>query len=164
MLPPSMFPRKRREPEILVTAVASSLAGHSWGANPRAGESRGGRSETPMKTRVCLITALLLSAPLLGPLWGDEFRRGDCNADGSTGIVDAIFLLNALFIEGSTQPTCQDACDTNDNGAVDIVDAIFLLGILHIPGAPQPPPPGIANCGPDPTDDPLECLEYLACP
>jgi hypothetical protein len=82
------------------------------------------------------------------------FRRGELNGDGNTNIADAVFLLAYLFNNGFT-PGCLDAADTNDDGGVNISDAVTLLAVLFS-GAPPLPEP-IGSCGPDPTDDALEC-------
>ena len=108
-------------------------------------------------------SALLFS---VGPL----FRRGDTNDDGAIDISDAIYVLNALFVQGTEPLPCLDAADASDDGVVDLADGIFLLNALFTGGGPIPPPsPG---CGLDPTaDDPqppvngdLGCGSYTACP
>jgi subtilisin-like proprotein convertase family protein len=91
------------------------------------------------------------------------FRRGDINSDSSVNIADAVRLLNGLFVPGSNQPECYDSADVNDDGSTNVADAVYLLGSLFIPGSPDPPPPGLQSCGPDPTDDNLDCAEYLVC-
>ncbi|MEE8143279.1 MAG: FG-GAP-like repeat-containing protein, partial [Planctomycetota bacterium] len=51
-----------------------------------------------------------------------EFVRGDCNQDDMVDIADSIFTFNYLFVQGSREPGCDDACDMNDDGDVDIAD------------------------------------------
>jgi hypothetical protein len=93
----------------------------------------------------------------------DEFTRGDCNNDNLFNIADAIFGLNALFVMGSPQPSCDDSCDSNDDGLFDIGDNVYVLSALFVNGAPQPLAPH-PDCGVDPTDtDPLDCANH-ACP
>ncbi|MEC9477270.1 MAG: proprotein convertase P-domain-containing protein [Planctomycetota bacterium] len=92
---------------------------------------------------------------------GSGFIRGDCNSDGGINIADAIFVLGNLFSGGPDGP-CIDSCDANDDGALNIADAIYTLANLFS-GGPNPPDP-FPNCGPDPTDDPLGCDLYDACP
>ena len=58
--------------------------------------------------------------------------------------------------------SCVDTADANDNGNVNIVDLVHLL-MAVMDGAPEIPAPGPLNCGPDPTDDALECDSYNAC-
>ncbi|MEC9476868.1 MAG: proprotein convertase P-domain-containing protein [Planctomycetota bacterium] len=91
------------------------------------------------------------------------FRRGDVNSDTGVNIADAVRLLNGLFVPGSPQPECYDSADVNDDGSSNVADAVYLLGALFIPGSPNPPPPGLQNCGPDPTDDNLDCAKYEVC-
>ncbi len=89
-----------------------------------------------------------------------SFRRGDANASGTIDIADAIFMLTHLFAKGPV-PTCRDAGDANDDGSLDIADAIALLSHLFASAGPLKPPFG--NCGVDPTNDALDCLEFAPC-
>ena len=92
---------------------------------------------------------------------GNEFVRGDANGDGTlTGLVDGVFILNFQFVPGSAVPPCMDAADVDDNGAFSgLVDGLLVLNYQFVPGTPPPPDPGPTACGPDPTDDPLDCLD-----
>ena len=92
-----------------------------------------------------------------------QFRRGDCNRDGTVDIGDAVTLLAFLFPSGPVTPfDCEDACDGNDDETLDISDAIRLLTALFggtVPlGAPYP------DCGVDPTIGVLDCDQYSLCP
>ena len=89
-------------------------------------------------------------------------KRGDVNIDGGVNIGDAVYLLNALFVPGSTPMSCYDSADCNDDGGVNISDAVRLLGMLFVPGMPPLPAPGTL-CGADLTDDNLTC-EATSCP
>lgn len=88
------------------------------------------------------------------------FRRGEANDDASFDVADPINILGFLFLGGST--LCLDALDSNDDGAVDIADSAFLLNFLFING-PEPAAPGYEDCGPDSTDDALDCESYATC-
>ena len=88
------------------------------------------------------------------------FRRGDVNTDGLFNIADAVAVLDFLFTGGTI--SCDDSADSNDDGTVNIADGISVLGTLFNGGAPMPAP-GSNNCGPDPTDDTLECDSYNSC-
>jgi hypothetical protein len=90
-----------------------------------------------------------------------QFRRADSNGDGTLDLSDASFTLGFLFLGGRT-PGCMDAADANDSGAVDLSDAVFGLNYLFLGGA-APPAPGSDVCGPDPTDDLLDCGSYTKC-
>ena len=91
-----------------------------------------------------------------------QFMRGDSNLDNSANLPDAIYMLSALFIPGSSPVTCLDGADVNDDGNFNLPDAIFMLSALFVPGsAPIPEPAG--SCGVDPTDDPNDC-ETPICP
>ena len=93
-----------------------------------------------------------ISYPVIG---GTSFIRGDFNGDSALDISDAVNLLGYMFTSG-TAPGCMDSCDNDDNGDVNLGDAILLLDHLFTGGSPPAAPNDI--CGPDPTDDPLECL------
>lgn len=92
---------------------------------------------------------------------GQEFVRGDVNADGSFNIADAIASLGSLF-SGAAPPSCQSAADVNDDGNVDISDPISALANLFS-GGPNPPAP-FPTCAQDPTKDALACDAFASCP
>ncbi len=71
------------------------------------------------------------------------FLRGDCDANGSINLTDAIFLLNYLFRNGATPP-CRAACDVSASGRIDISSAIRVL--LHSFDAAQPPEAPWPSC------------------
>jgi hypothetical protein len=83
------------------------------------------------------------------------FRRGDCNDDGAVNISDVVATLGALFL-GESDPGCEDACDSNDDGAVDISDPLNTLTVQFL-GQGAIPPPGVKDCGIDPTVDEQTC-------
>ncbi len=88
------------------------------------------------------------------------FVRGDINGDGGVDIGDAVTGLGILFT--GTATTCFDALDTNDDGGADIGDPVYLLSNLFSMGPPMADP--TTACGPDPTDDSLECVTFDGCP
>ena len=93
------------------------------------------------------------------------FRRGDVNLDQTVDIADPTSLLLGLFqgTGGAFQGgvfNCEDAADANDDGLVNIADAIQILEFLFVGGAPLPEP---VECGVDPTDDPLDCVQSTSC-
>ncbi|MBI4600772.1 MAG: hypothetical protein HY721_02315 [Planctomycetes bacterium] len=91
-----------------------------------------------------------------------DFLRGDSTGDGRVDISDPIHILGCKFL-GAACPTCSDASDANDDGLSDVSDPIFLLSFLFL-GGPPPRPPGLAECGPDPTVDSLPTCDYSSCP
>lgn len=94
-----------------------------------------------------------------------EFRRGDADLDGEVLINDAVYTLEALFLEGSQSLECADSGDANDDGLVDLSDPIFLINYLFVPAAAAPPPPSGGSCGADPTADSLvDCGAIGSCP
>ena len=89
------------------------------------------------------------------------FRRGNTNGDSGVDLADALFVVNYLF-SGGQQPGCMDSADINDDGSLDISDTIYLLNYLFVSG-PSPAAPGPQNCGPDSTDDALDCILPSGC-
>ena len=88
----------------------------------------------------------------------EQFLRGDSNGDGTVDLSDAVTTLGYLFL-GNASILCRDAADADDKGTVEITDAIYLLQHLFV-GGPAIPPPGISQCGPDPTADVLPaCIQ-----
>ncbi len=128
--------------------------------------SDGATLKTLNVTRLSAVAVLLLGLWTSAPAQVQSaplFVRGDCNADGSLDLSDAIFILIFNFADGTT-PTCFDACDCNDDGQVtgQVTDAVYLLNYQFGAGAP-PPAPGPVSCGIDPTDDALTCQSYTHC-
>ncbi|MBN1421713.1 MAG: hypothetical protein JXP34_23265 [Planctomycetes bacterium] len=94
------------------------------------------------------------------PAGAGGFSRGDCNQDGQLNIADAVCILDVQF--AGRQNTCEDSLDSNDDGQLNIADPVHLLTYLFAKG-PQPPDP-FGGCGPDPTQDPLGCVQFKGCP
>lgn len=101
--------------------------------------------------------------PVVVPPVG-QFVRGDCNNDGGTNLVDAVYYLGFLFPQGSPPNVleCLDACDGNDDGSLNLVDAVAILNALF--GQPPVPLAGPLTCGPDVGMDNLTCDTFDACP
>jgi len=89
------------------------------------------------------------------------FLRGECNGDGEVDLSDAVILLSVLFL-GQGDLSCTDGCDANDDGTLDLSDAIATLGVLFL-GQETLPPPGMGDCGVDPTGDELGCETFEHC-
>ena len=88
-------------------------------------------------------------------LSGPTLLRGDSNTDGVVDLSDAVTTLAHLFLEAE-QLSCKDAADANDDGVLDISDPIAVLGYLFL-GDSEIPAPGTSVCGPDPSEDDLDC-------
>ena len=93
---------------------------------------------------------------------GIYFMRGDSNDDGAYDISDAIAILNYIFGNSASDPTCLDAMDENDDGDISIADAIYHFSHLFS-GGPAPAAP-FGVCGIDTTEDELDCASYGSCP
>src|SRR5262245_815984 len=96
-----------------------------------------------------------------------RFHRGDPDTDGSIDLTDAVFLLNHLFIGGTTL-NCLESADADDSAGIDLADAVLLLNFLFFGNqAPAAPGPTGSACGLDhdapgsPGD--LGCTRYDAC-
>ncbi|MBN1418557.1 MAG: hypothetical protein JXP34_07245 [Planctomycetes bacterium] len=90
-----------------------------------------------------------------------HFVRGEAGGDGALDLGDGIVILSWLFVDGPA-PMCLDAADVDDNGRIDISDAVRVFRLLFVPEEPMPPPPGL-SCGPDETEDALDCRLFLPC-
>lgn len=137
-------------------AAADFTGGFQWDRTVDVGAS-----VTITVVFTCNETAV---APVIMPP-APEFRRGDCNSDGSRNLVDAVYLLSFLFPQAAPPPSlvCFDSCDASDDGGLNLVDVIALLNALF--GQPPIPLPGPELCGPDATTaDTFTCDAYTACP
>jgi hypothetical protein len=90
----------------------------------------------------------------------DEFIRADADADMDVEMSDAIFTLKYLYVPGADEPPCKDGADSDDGGVIEMSDAIYTLKYLYVPGSPPPPAPGPSDCGADPTEDGLDCVDH----
>ncbi|MCZ6796233.1 MAG: hypothetical protein O7J95_21690, partial [Planctomycetota bacterium] len=95
---------------------------------------------------------------------GVNLVRGDADANGSINLTDGIVLLNFLFL-GAAAPACLDAADTDDSGGANptLTDAVIVFSWLFSggppPREPSPSSPTYAatDCGPDTTEDAMDC-------
>lgn len=84
-----------------------------------------------------------------------EFIRGDTDGNGSIDLSDPVSLLGLLFL-GREGAGCADAADADDSGALDLADAVYVLQFLFRGGRPPLP---ASECGPDPSEDSLDCRD-----
>jgi len=87
------------------------------------------------------------------------FVRGEVDGDGNPTLNDAITVLYYLFAD--LPLLCLDAADVNDDGAIDISDPIYEIDYLFRAG-PEPTAP-FPQCGPDSTEDELNCGAFELC-
>jgi formylglycine-generating enzyme required for sulfatase activity len=126
-------------------------------------------SSTASKPRVVgilLWVLLILSmAPMLECAEGDptlpKFLRGDSNGNGNRSVSDVVHVLRYLYIDDGSELTCDDAADSNDDGRVNIADPLTILFYIfgEVPFLPEP----FSSCGPDDSDDALNCEEFENC-
>jgi len=84
------------------------------------------------------------------------FVRGDASGNGVVTPVDALGVLEYLFVGGSLG--CLDAADANDDGRVDVSDAVRILSWFY--GGGHGPGWMIVS---DFTPDTLDCAVGLPC-
>jgi hypothetical protein len=65
----------------------------------------------------------------------NPFLIGDANGDGVIDVADVMYLINYLFIGGSS-PDPLEAGDANCDGEIDIADVMYLINYLFIGGSP----------------------------
>lgn len=78
----------------------------------------------------------------LNPLVDLAFIRGDCNADLSVNIADAVWIISgylAMPTIGSEGP-CAEACDANSDSSIDVADVSYILS-YRFSGGPAPAAP-----------------------
>lgn len=61
---------------------------------------------------------------------------GDANRDDIINVSDVVFLINYVFIAGSSAPVPYCAGDCNANGNVDVTDAVIIINFIYSQGAP----------------------------
>ena len=94
-----------------------------------------------------------------------RLTSGESSKKTFSGLLDALFLLNWVFVPGSPSPTCIESADTDGNGKIEgLVDSIFVLGCQFVSNSPCPSDPFL-GCGsdPDPANS-LGCDEFPGCP
>ena len=104
---------------------------------------------------------LIISEEMIALDMEPTFKRGDADGVGAINITDGVFLLSFLF-GGGEMPPCMDAADASDAGQITITSAVYIFNFLFAGGA-DPLPPGIEACGPDPTEDDVDCAAYENC-
>lgn len=109
-------------------------------------------TDAPVETSIDLSSG---SVPLQFIL--PSFARGDVNGDNAVQIVDAILILQFLFL--SVPIDCVAAADINSDGSTGLVDAISLLNYLFLSG---PPPIGVTCQGQ--ALNGLSCNAQTVCP
>lgn len=62
------------------------------------------------------------------------FVRGDCNADRTLNLTDAICVLDWLLLDGAG-PGCLAVANANGDGDIDTSDAVYLLLFLSSSGS-----------------------------
>lgn len=58
---------------------------------------------------------------------------GDANADETVNVSDAVYLINYIFVGGSS-PDSFEAADTNCDGSVNVSDAVYIINYVFVNG------------------------------
>lgn len=69
-------------------------------------------------------------------LEGPNYVCGDMNGDELIDLMDPVYLINTIFMDGQL-PYTMEAADTNGDGKVNIADVVYLLNYLFEEG-PSP--------------------------
>ena len=78
---------------------------------------------------------------------GPSYVCGDCNADGTANITDAVYLITYIF-GGGPPPNPLAAGDVNCDGSANITDAVYLIQYIFGGGPPpcDPNDDGVPDC------------------
>jgi len=73
----------------------------------------------------------------LGMLWRPQYSLdcGDANADGSTDVSDAVWIINYVFV-GGLPPDPLSIGDANCDVSVDVSDAVWIIIYVFVGGNP----------------------------
>jgi hypothetical protein len=66
-----------------------------------------------------------------------QFLRGDVNRDGAVDVVDAVYLISYLYINGLSPIPILQVGDVNCNRVVDLGDVVYLISYVYR-GGPAP--------------------------
>ena len=66
---------------------------------------------------------------------GPDYVCGDCNADGTANITDAVYLITYIF-GGGPPPNPLESGDANCDGSANITDAVYLIQYIFGGGPP----------------------------
>jgi hypothetical protein len=58
---------------------------------------------------------------------------GDADADGAVTVVDAVYLVNYIFVDGPA-PQPLEVGDVNCDQSINIADAVYLVGYIFADG------------------------------
>ncbi len=84
-------------------------------------------SDSPMNEDTMLITIVISQPPQ------PDYICGDANSDDDVNISDAVFVINYIFVAGTT-PDPIDSADTNCDDGVNISDAVWIINFVFAGG------------------------------
>ena len=73
--------------------------------------------------------------------WTPNYVCGDVNTDEQVDLLDAVFLINYIFV-GGPAPQLLSLADVDCSGSINIADVVLLINYIFRAG-PQP----CAGCG-----------------
>ena len=90
---------------------------------------------------------LLIILLLTSTLSAQSLPCGDCNADGTANITDAVYLITYIF-GGGPPPNPLASGDANCDGTVNVTDAVYLIQYIFAGGPPpcDPNDDGVPDC------------------
>ena len=93
---------------------------------------------------------------------GSEFIRGDVDGNGNLELLDAITVLQFVFLTPRPAIACLDAADADDTGNLDQFDGVQILQRVFVDSTVPIPAP-FPDCGSDSTPDDLGCESFADC-
>jgi hypothetical protein len=75
--------------------------------------------------------------PFLGLVdFSKPYLLGDVNTDRVINVVDAVYLINYLFIDGPAPAPILQVGDVNCDSLINVTDVVYLINYLFIEGPP----------------------------
>lgn len=66
-------------------------------------------------------------------IWTPNYARGDVNTDEQVNLLDAVFLINYVFV-GGPAPQPLSLADVNCSGSINIADVVLLINYIFRDG------------------------------
>jgi len=61
---------------------------------------------------------------------GGQYSIGDCNADGSSNVIDIIIIISSCILSEDGQDMCFECGDLNHDNSVDVLDIVQLINMI----------------------------------
>ena len=129
LIPLTFYPQALSQNFEMFTDVLDSFGGRASSANFSERISSGGQ---PGVVGVSEGTNLYA---LQGYVHAAAFEHGDANADGGTGLADAVYLINYV-LKGGSEPVPFETGDVDCDNVTGITDVVYLINYLFRGGLP----------------------------